>query len=161
MYRAWCTDPEVTRYLRFAPHKNVEETCGIVAGWIANYQKPDWYIWAVTLKDTGELIGSIGVFPANGEDALPGYWEPGYTFARPHWNMGYASEALCAVVPAFIRDSGITQLYCCHAKANPASGRVMEKAGFQYHRDGVYHKLDGTPLPAKYYLYEEMRKRNP
>ena len=92
MYRAWCTDPEVTRYLRFAPHKDVEETRGIVAGWVADYQKSDYYIWAVTLKNTGELIGSIGVVPANEEDALPGYWEPGYCFARPHWNKGYATE---------------------------------------------------------------------
>ena len=34
------------------------------------------------------------------------------------------------------------------AAANPASGRVMEKAGFVYHHNTVYHKFDGTPSSA-------------
>ena len=30
------------------------------------------------------------------------------------------------------------QFYCCHAKDNPASGKVMTKVGFQYQQDGAY-----------------------
>lgn len=31
------------------------------------------------------------------------------------------------------------QFYCCHAKDNPASGKVMMKVGFKYQNDGVYY----------------------
>ena len=30
------------------------------------------------------------------------------------------------------------QFYCCHAKDNPTSGKVMTKVGFRYQSDGVY-----------------------
>ena len=39
----------------------------------------------------------------------------------------------------------------CHAAANPASGRVMQKAGFVYHHDAEYHKFDGTSVSCKCY----------
>ena len=39
-----------------------------------------------------------------------------------------------------------------YAAANPASGRVMEKAGFVYHHNTVYHKFDGTPVECRSYL---------
>ena len=29
----------------------------------------------------------------------------------------------------------------------------MEKAGFVYTHNGVYHKPDGTEIPARYYLW--------
>ena len=53
-------------------------------------------------------------------------------------------------------------LACGRAAANPASGRVMEKAGFVYHHNDVYHKFDGTPVACRCYAltrehYEELR----
>ena len=38
-----------------------------------------------------------------------------------------------------------------HAVENPASGKVMMKAGFVYDHEAVYHKFDGTAIPCKCY----------
>ncbi len=46
---------------------------------------------------------------------------------------------------------GAPWLFICHAVENPASGRVIEKAGFTYDHDAVYHKFDGTPVPCRSY----------
>ena len=56
------------------------------------------------------------------------------------------------MVDFWFRQVGGTFLTCCHAVHNPASGRVMEKAGFVYHHNDVYHKFDGTPMECRCYL---------
>ena len=33
MYTNWASDPEVTRFLRWEPHKNALETVGLLAAW--------------------------------------------------------------------------------------------------------------------------------
>ena len=68
------------------------------------------------------------------------------------WGKGFTTEALQAVVDFWFRQVGGTFLTCCHAVQNPASGRVMEKAGFVYHHNDVYHKFDGTPVECRCYL---------
>ena len=57
------------------------------------------------------------------------------------------TEALNAAVDYWFTRTDSTWLACCHAVENPASGRVMQKAGFAYHHDDTYHKFDGTPVP--------------
>ena len=39
MYNNWVTDPEVCRFWSWEPHKNIEETKGLLAGWIEEYKK--------------------------------------------------------------------------------------------------------------------------
>ncbi len=80
----------------------------------------------VTLP-TGEgakLIGSVGLARHGGEVEL-GYW-----IARGHWGQGYASEAVRAVLPLACA-LGHRRLFASHFIDNPASGRVLAKAGFR------------------------------
>ena len=39
----------------------LEETKNILKDWISNYNKNDYYRWAITLKNTGELVGGIDI----------------------------------------------------------------------------------------------------
>ena len=43
MYTNWASDPEVTRFLRWEPHKNALETVGLLAAWATLYPNPDYY----------------------------------------------------------------------------------------------------------------------
>ncbi len=72
-----------------------------------------------------ELIGSAGLGRRPDGEIELGYW-----IARPHWGLGYATEAARAVV-AMARSLGIERLNAGHFLDNPASGRVLEKIGFQ------------------------------
>lgn len=81
------------------------------------------HVFAVDLRDEG-LIGIVGAHPKGN-----GAFELGYWFGRPFWGQGYASEALAA----FLSEAGeLGALEAGHFVDNPASGRVLEKAGFSY-----------------------------
>ena len=166
MFETWANDPQVTRFLRWEPHKDWLETAQLLAAWEALYQNPDYYQWAVCLRGTDSPFGSINIIEgeeqdsslwhAPGLDHSAGVWEVGYCYGRAFWGKGYATEALCAVRDFWFKEVGGPWLACCHATANPASGRVMEKAGWVWDHDSLYHKFDGTPVPCRCYV-----NRNP
>lgn len=152
MYHNWANDPEVARHMRWDAHQNLDETREVMAGFVAAYAQSDHYHWAITLRETGQAIGTVAIFP--GDDGIPeDAWEPAYCIGRAWWGNGYTTEALTAALDYFTAGTGITKLECCHAKENPASGRVMEKCGFRFHHDGAYHRLDDSEVPARFYLY--------
>ena len=163
MYRNWASDPEVTRFLRWEPHKSPAETRELLAAWATLYPNPDYYQWALVEKTSGQVFGSISLYNSllgepqqktqwPGLDLTQGIWEPGYCIGRPWWNKGFTTEALRAVVEYWFENTDSNFLTCCHAADNPASGKVMEKAGFVYHHDAIYHKFDGAPVDCKSYL---------
>ncbi|MDF2639332.1 MAG: N-acetyltransferase [Novosphingobium lindaniclasticum] len=69
------------------------------------------------------IVGCIGFSRVDGEVNL-GYW-----IGREHWGRGFASEAVRAVLP-LARLLGHKRIVGSHFIDNPASGRVLEKAGF-------------------------------
>ena len=68
MFSAWASDPEVTTYLTWKPHADVDETRTVIDSWIACYDEPDFYQWAIVLRETGKPIGSISVVRWSHED---------------------------------------------------------------------------------------------
>ena len=161
MYTNWASDPEVTRFLRWEPHKNALETVGLLAAWATLYPNPDYYQWAIVEKASGQVFGSISVFtsssveperdPWPGFDHSNGVWEVGYCIGRAWWGKGCTTEALNALVEYWFKNTDSNWLACSHAVENPASGKVMMKAGFVYDHEAVYHKFDGTAIPCKCY----------
>lgn len=69
------------------------------------------------------LIGGIG-FGKDDAEVEAGYW-----IARGHWGNGYATEALRALL-GLARALGYRRIVASHYYDNPASGRVLRKAGF-------------------------------
>ena len=144
MYANWANDPDVTRWLRWDPHKNAAETRALLEAWALLYPNPDYYQWAIVEKATGQVFGSISVFPSSSAEPERDPW-PAW------WNQGFTTEALKAVVEYWFKNTDSNWLACCHAFENPASGRVQQKAGFVYDHDAEYHKFDGTPVACKCY----------
>jgi RimJ/RimL family protein N-acetyltransferase len=56
--------------------------------------------------------------------------ELGYWLARPFWGRGFATEA-CAALIAMAEALGLERIEGSHFLDNPASGRVLEKLGFE------------------------------
>ncbi len=56
--------------------------------------------------------------------------ELGYWVSRAHWGRGIATEA-CTGLIAIARALGLPSLEASHFLDNPASGRVLEKLGFE------------------------------
>ncbi len=61
---------------------------------IARYQKWNFGLWAVILKENGKLIGQCGLTlqPWNNLEVL----EIGYLFNKAYWHKGFAAEAVAA-----------------------------------------------------------------
>lgn len=58
MYKNWASDPEVTKYLMWSPHKNISETESILKEWVEHYKNNMFYQWTIILKSNGnEPIG--------------------------------------------------------------------------------------------------------
>ena len=123
---------------------------GMAEKWISNHR--DWFergeqaVFAVTLKPCG-----AGVSPACAADhrfaAVPAAApqvigcvslrikredqraELGYWLGRPYWGQGYCTEAVRAVLDFGFGQLGLNRIFACHFARNPASGRVMQKAG--------------------------------
>lgn len=88
-------------------------------------QEPLLPHFLITLpSDEGSrLIGSAGL-GRHGDQAELGYW-----IARSHWGQGYATEAVRAVLQ-IAKTLGHRRISAAHFADNPASGRVLTKAGF-------------------------------
>ena len=54
----------------------------------------------------------------------------GYWIARQHWGKGFATEA-CRSLIEIARTLKLPRLEASHFIDNPASGRVLEKLGFE------------------------------
>lgn len=83
--------------------------------------------FAVTLRESGELLGAIGlVINAAHRRAELGYW-----IGKPHWGRGYATEAGRAVIRHGFEDLGLARIAAHHFQRNPASGRILQKLGMK------------------------------
>ncbi|MEA1976305.1 MAG: GNAT family N-acetyltransferase, partial [Chloroflexota bacterium] len=84
--------------------------------------------FAITLEDSGELVGAIGLeITAAHERAEIGYW-----IGKPHWGKGYCTEAAIAVIQHGFDSLGLERIFATHFLKNPASGRIMQKAGMKH-----------------------------
>ncbi|MGH8019207.1 MAG: GNAT family N-acetyltransferase [Opitutaceae bacterium] len=105
---------------------------GAAVAWIVTHEAA-WNLGrgvtlAVTLRDTGELVGAIGlaIVPEHRSAEL-GYW-----LGFPHWRRGYATEAARALIDHGFEQLDLHRIQAHHLARNFASGRVLEKAGMQH-----------------------------
>lgn len=159
---AACSDPQVTEHLLFPAHQTVADTRRFLDGVVApSYAAGLPGPWAVCLGDApGRLVGTAGARP---DPAAPHRMEVGYWLARPHWGRGLAAEAVAAVAAhVFATRPEVVRLFARVFDGNPASRRVLEKAGFVYEGllrqaelvkgrlrdDHYYSRLRGDPPPG-------------
>lgn len=144
-YHGWTGDPEVAEYVSWLPHHSM----GDAIEWLkeiewkvdsgGNFRKSDNYIWGFILKETGELFGSGGLI---WEEAWQ-LFQVGYNIMKTHWNHGYTTEAMGAVLGFAAAELGLKKVAGGHAKENHASAKVLAKLGFVYDREDVTPHVDG------------------
>jgi RimJ/RimL family protein N-acetyltransferase len=103
------------------------------------------HLFAVELPGEG-LIGVSGAH-VRGGDPIGQKVEIGYWLGRPYWGRGYATEAAAALAD-FAGDLGHGPVTANHFVDNPASGRVLQKAGFAYtgHREMKFSLARGEAV---------------
>jgi ribosomal-protein-alanine N-acetyltransferase len=150
MFNNWASDDEVTRYVSWPTHSNIEVSKKLLAMWIDEYSSQENYNWAIELKENGSVVGSIGLL--NIDNNIENC-EIGYCISRALWNKGITTEAFSAVINFTLNELGFERITGRHNVDNVASGRVMEKCGLKY--EGTLRKIHkvntGLLVDCKYY----------
>jgi ribosomal-protein-alanine N-acetyltransferase len=126
---ACVADREVASTTAAIPHPYPD---GAAEAWIATHARRheagEAVILAITLRATGELVGSIEIrlVPVHKRAEL-GYW-----VGRPHWGRGYATEASDALLRWAFDTLDLHRVHGAHLARNPASGAVLRKLGMQH-----------------------------
>jgi len=150
MFQNWAGDSEVCKYLSWGPHKSVEITQARIDSWINQYNYDDTYIWAIELKSIHQPIGSISV---EYSDDRTYTCEIGYCLGKEYWNRGIMTEALRVVMHYLFYEIGYERIVAKHDILNPASGKVMQKAGMKFEKV-MYQtgrRRDGTLIDCAVY----------
>ena len=142
----WLSDPIVNRFMPYSLYTDVADA----VKWLEYASTTDDELhFGFVRKSDGLLIGAGSIGPKNHEE---GTWEFGYNLRRDAWNQGYATEAARAMIDLARKEYGIRTFVAGHAKANPASGRVMEKCGLRFDHEGEYSRFDGSEtFPANFW----------
>ncbi|PAN45795.1 hypothetical protein PAHAL_9G143000 [Panicum hallii] len=140
-FMSWASDPRVARFQRRDAYEHVDQARGYIAGHVLPHP------WYRAICAGGVVVGSISVKPVPAEDGRPFRASMGYRVAHAHWGRGVATRAVRAAAEAvFAAWPWLLRLEAVADVENPASQRVLEKAGFV--REGTLRKyivLKGRP----------------
>ncbi len=137
MFESYCKKDVVTKYLRWMPHKSVEETIKYLTDVVLlNYKKKYTYCWAIELKETGKVVGCVDVHT---KDLSTKKCTIGWVLSDEHWGKGIMTEAAKKVVE-FMFEEGFVRIQSHHQIGNIASSKVMQKIGMSY--EGRLKKYD-------------------
>lgn len=129
LYR-YAQDPDVGPNAGWKPHESLEESRSIVESWVRGEEGED--IWAIVLKETGHVVGSIGLHHDAKRAGVPNCRSLGYVLAKPCWGHGYMTEAVHSVLRYGFTELGLSLVTVTHYAYNQRSRRVIEKCGFHY-----------------------------
>lgn len=123
------SDPDVMRWVGHGAVGTEAATESILRQYMAHQKLHGFAFWAVTDRETGEVIGDAGLArTADGEV------EMGYTLARDRWGRGLGTETAALCLKA-ARSIGVERVRALVEEPNSASRHVLEKLGFE--QDGV------------------------
>ncbi|GAB1581522.1 GNAT family N-acetyltransferase [Phyllobacterium phragmitis] len=121
--------PETSQFSDLPRRPTEKRTRGFV-NWIVRIsQQSKGFGWMVRDRGSGTLLGCIRL---NSIDKQASAAAIGYEFGELYWGKGYATEALAAVTK---HCHGAMRLYRLEARTvegNPASDRVLAKAGYRH-----------------------------
>ena len=128
-FYTYAKNPNVGPNAGWKPHENKRESRRILREFIEGEEN-----WAITLKDEGKVIGSIGLHPDHKRDFEQARML-GYGLNEPYWGQGLMTEAARRVVRYVFQKTPIVILSIYHYPYNQRSRRVIEKCGF--HHEGT------------------------
>ena len=128
---------EIAKWCGWEPHKSVSDSLFVLHNFLETRET-----YAICLKESGRLIGSIGlIFDSrlvNGDDEC----ELGFWVGEPYQRNGYAFEAAKEVIRHAFDDLSIKTIWCSYFDGNTKSKNLQEKLGFKF--CFTYKKCDNS-----------------
>jgi ribosomal-protein-alanine N-acetyltransferase len=151
VFEGWAKYPEVTRFLTWHPHANVEQTEALMKRSIDAWGGDTNFRYLLEIKNSANLAGMIELRL----EKEPFKISFGYTGAYTQWGKGYMTEASRACIQWALQQPVVYRVYATVDIENIPSQRVLEKAGMQ--REGLLRKESLHPNisaePRDCYIY--------
>jgi len=127
------------------PGENSIEVMDIFVG-ARRGESPNFTPLFIVRGQDGAIIGEIGWSNPQGPEAPV----VGYDIVEPLWGLGYATDALRALIAHLLSLAVVERVCADTLKTHIASRRVMEKAGMRLVREGS-DEVDGVTQEMVYY----------
>lgn len=126
-FAAMNADPEVMRYFpqrlsRLKSDAMLKRCCELI-------EQRGWGFWAVEHKQTGELVGMVGLHQLQDEFSFSPCVEVGWRLTRQHWGRGYATEAANESLRFAFEQLQLASVVSFTSVVNQPSQRVMQRLG--------------------------------
>lgn len=126
MFKNYCNDDEVSRYLTWSPHRDIDVTNSLLKEWVDGYTD-NIYRWAI--EHNGEVIGGIDLLDVN---LIEKKAKLGYVLSKEFWGKGIMTRIVHRIIKFAFEEVKFKELEAIHALENLASGKVMIKNGMNY-----------------------------
>ncbi|MES2214669.1 MAG: GNAT family protein [Pseudomonadota bacterium] len=129
--------------------KTHTDALGDVRYWKSLFPSRHSIFWGIALKETNELIGSIGF---NSWNKKHGRSEISYDLSSEFWGMGIMTKAMQQIFDFAKTNLQMRRIQATVVTSNQRSIKLLEKLDFA--KEGVLRQYEVVnDLPADYYLY--------
>jgi [ribosomal protein S5]-alanine N-acetyltransferase len=136
-----CTLDDAPTVARLAGRREIADTTITIPHPYSEQQAKDWVarniedwnqgkeaVFAIVTKQDRQLVGAMGLRDIDREHSQA---EMSIWVGVDWWGQGYATEASRALLQFGFETLKLNRIYAHHMLRNPASGRVLEKAGMK------------------------------
>lgn len=151
-------DPVVMEH--FPSTQSPAETQALIDRIERHFDDHGFSLWALEVKDTGEMIGFTGLITQTFEAHFTPAVEIGWRLARHSWRQGYATEAAREALRIGFVEHALEEIVSMTTTTNVPSQAVMRAIGMTHDpADDFDHPRvpDGSPL-KRHVLYRLSRQ---
>jgi [ribosomal protein S5]-alanine N-acetyltransferase len=130
-FQSYRSDPELGRYQGWEAMSDADAFSFIEENARVTFGEDDrWFQIAIARRDSGELVGDIGLRPFDTGRAA----EVGFTLSASAHGVGFATEAVAALVRSLFERTGIERVVAVTDERNTASIRLLDRLGMTLER---------------------------
>lgn len=122
------SDPEMMRYIPRPLCADYRDALKLIRTMKENHEKQESLNWVITLKDSDELIGTVGYVRIKAEHNRA---ELGYMIHSREQGKGYMKEAIAAVIHYGFKTMGLHSIEAVIDPGNVASEKILQHFGFE------------------------------
>ncbi|MBP7474456.1 MAG: GNAT family N-acetyltransferase [Pyrinomonadaceae bacterium] len=128
----------VNRYMGGREMQNAEAITSRLPFYLECHEKYGFGFSTMTLKETGEKIGTSGLQPLGDTGEI----EVGYNLAEKYWRQGFGYECAFAWLKYGFETAGLERIVAVAHPDNTGSWKIMEKCGMRYEQNKMHYGMD-------------------
>jgi RimJ/RimL family protein N-acetyltransferase len=166
--RSWCDedvkniyemlqDPEVNYHIKHFHFDEYSRLQKLAERANKNIEKSGFGYFVCELKDTGEVIGLVGLNYSHLDDPHFPCYTVSWILGKRYWKKGYATEAAQKLLTFGFENCKMSKIFACTAIGNISSRRVMERLGMQWIDTFNFPGVEVSNPLSQHVLYEVMK----